>query len=321
VQHREGVGHAQRQEFLPRALSPVRLGWPRTSSHHPRTTAKPESPRVPEGSKNWENGGYGKEEQVPPEVRGRAVHLVTETRESQEAEWAVITSVPEKIGCTPETLRKWLRQSQRDAGRAGADDGRQGAHQGARAEVHEPRRANEILKKAIVPKLAAEGIYVASGSTMYRLLASEQLLAHRGRSRPPTHHRPPELIATTVKTVCSCDITYLRAPVRGSFFYLYLIEDLYSRSIVGREVHEQEAAEAAGKLVDRACRERNVDSRRLHLYSDNGGPMKGATMPLQRLGVVPSFSRPRVSETTGTPKRSSKRRSTDQGFQTDPSVI
>lgn len=141
-------------------------------------------------------------------------------------------------------------------------------------------------------------VYVASESTMYRLLHSEQLLAHRGRSRPRTHHRPPELIAAAVNTVWSWDITYLRAPVRGSFFYLYLIEDLYSRSIVGWEVHEQESAEAAGKLVERACRERNVDSQRLHLHSDNGGPMKGATMlaTLQRLGVVASFSRPRVSD-------------------------
>ena len=60
-------------------------------------------------------------------------------------------------------------------------------------------------------------------------------------------------------TVWSWDITYLRAPVRGSFFYLYLIEDLYSRRIVGWEVHDEESAAAAGKLVERTCDELDVD--------------------------------------------------------------
>lgn len=159
-------------------------------------------------------------------------------------------------------------------------------------------RFRDHSPRQIVPQLADEGVYVASESTMYRLLRSEQLLAHRGRSRAPTHHRPPELVAAAVNTVWSWDITYLRAPVRGSFFYLYLVEDLYSRSIVGWEVHEQESAEAAGKLIERTCQDLDVDSEGLHLHSDNGGPMKGATMlaTLQRLGVVASFSRPRVSD-------------------------
>ena len=90
------------------------------------------------------------------------------------------------------------------------------------------------------------------------------------------------------------DITYLRAPVRGTFYYLYLLEDLYSRRIVGWEVLENESADEAGRLVERTCSELDVDSSKLHLHSDNGGPMKGATMlaTLQRLGVVASFSRP-----------------------------
>lgn len=86
--------------------------------------------------------------------------------------------------------------------------------------------------------------------------------------------------------------------MRGSFFYLYLVEDLYSRRIVGWEVHDEESAEASAALIVRTCMDLKVDCKQLHLHSDNGGPMKGATMlaTLQRLGVVASFSRPRVSD-------------------------
>lgn len=89
------------------------------------------------------------------------------------------------------------------------------------------------------------------------------------------HHRPPELVASAVNTVWSWDITYLRAPVRGSFFYLHLVEDIYSRGIVGWEVHAEESADAAANLIERTCSELDVDSEGLHLHSDNGGPMKG----------------------------------------------
>jgi len=205
-----------------------------------------------------------------------------------------------ELGLDARTFQRWSRRP---------EDGRHGpktrppnaltAQQRRRVlDVLTSERFRDHSPRQIVPLLADEGVYVASESTMYRLLHSEQLHAHRGRSRPPTNHRPPELVATAVNTVWSWDITYLRAPVRGSFFYLYLVEDVYSRSIVGWEVHEQESAEAAAKLIERSCNKHDVDCGQLHLHSDNGGPMKGATMlaTLQRLGVVASFSRPRVSD-------------------------
>lgn len=206
----------------------------------------------------------------------------------------------EELGLDERTVQRWRgQQEDRRAGPKTTPANALTAQERRRVlDVLTSERFRDQSPRQIVPKLADEGVYVASESTMYRLLHSAELLAHRSRSRPPTHHRPPELIAAAVNTVWSWDITYLRAPVRGTFFYLYLIEDLYSRSIVGWEVHEQESAEAAGKLVERVCRERDVDCQRLHLHSDNGGPMKGATMlaTLQRLGVVASFSRPRVSD-------------------------
>jgi len=165
------------------------------------------------------------------------------------------------------------------------------------AVLTSPRFRN-LPPKQVVPALADEGQYAASEATMYRMLRSERLLAHRENSRPRTHHRPPELVAHEANRVWCWDITYLRAAVRGQFYYLYLVEDLFTRRIVGFRVHENESAEEAAKLVESTCRELAVNSWNLHLHSDNGGPMKGATMlaTLQRLGVVASFSRPRVSD-------------------------
>lgn len=98
------------------------------------------------------------------------------------------------------------------------------------------RRFRELSPKQIVPTLADEDVYTVSEATMYRLLRSEWLLTHRANLRPRTHHRPPELMAGAPNMVWCWDITYLRALVRGIFYYLYLLEDLYSRRIVGWQV-------------------------------------------------------------------------------------
>jgi transposase InsO family protein len=96
------------------------------------------------------------------------------------------------------------------------------------------------------------------------------------------------------------DLTYLRnSALRGAFFYLYLVEDVWSRKIIGWAIHCEEAADLAAALVERIRLEtKDHDLSGWVLHSDNGGPMKGATMlaTLQRLGVVASFSRPSVSD-------------------------
>ena len=92
----------------------------------------------------------------------------------------------------------------------------------------------------------------------------------------------------------SWDITYLRASVRGTFYYLYMALDIWSRKIVGWAVHGEESMDHASALVTKACADERVVRTGLVLHSDNGGPMKGAT--LQRLGIAPSFSRPSVSD-------------------------
>lgn len=156
----------------------------------------------------------------------------------------------------------------------------------------------DLSPKQIVPRLADEGQYLASESTFYRILREAGQLAHRGRARAPGRYRPEELIATSPNQIWSWDITYLKAPAQGEFYYLYLVMDIYSRKIVGCALYARECATLAAELIDRiACKEK-IDKGQLVLHSDNGGPMKGATMlaTLQKLGVVPSFSRPRVSD-------------------------
>jgi putative transposase len=149
----------------------------------------------------------------------------------------------------------------------------------------------------IVPTLADRGEYVASESSFYRILAEEKLLQHRGRAKPKQMIRPQAYEATKPNQLYSWDITYLRSSVRGEYFYLYLFLDLFSRKIVGHEVYEVESMELSSKLLQRICLTEGIEKNQLHVHSDNGGPMKGATMlvTMQWLGVVPSFSRPSVS--------------------------
>jgi putative transposase len=150
----------------------------------------------------------------------------------------------------------------------------------------------------IVPMLVDGGCYIASESTFYRILHAEKQLSHRQLSRPVKHHKPHAYEATGANQVWSWDISYLPTQVRGLYFYLYLIIDIFSRKIVGWSVHEIESSEYAAKLIKQACLDEKTNREQIVLHSDNGSSMKGATMiaMLQTLGVLPSFSRPSVSD-------------------------
>jgi putative transposase len=160
------------------------------------------------------------------------------------------------------------------------------------------KRFRDLPPSQIVPILAEEGVYVASEASFYRLLRLEKLLTHREGSRPRVNSRPKEHVATGPNQVWSWDITYLRSPVRGAFYYLYLVVDVWSRMIVAWRVEEFECSEIAAGMIHQACLRYGVDRDQLVIHSDNGGPMKGATLlaMLQVLGILPSFSRPRVSD-------------------------
>lgn len=156
----------------------------------------------------------------------------------------------------------------------------------------------DVSPKQIVPQLADQGIYVASESSFYRVLRDDGLITHRELSRPATSRKPKEHVATGPCQVWSWDITYLKSPILGQFFYLYLIMDVWSRKIVASTVFLKESNAYSARLFLQACLRLGINPEGLVLHSDNGGPMKGATMmaTLQRLGVVPSFSRPQVSD-------------------------
>jgi transposase InsO family protein len=149
----------------------------------------------------------------------------------------------------------------------------------------------------IVPILAERGQYLASESSFYRILRDAKQLQHRQASRVAAYHKPKALKATGPNQLYSWDITYLPTSVKGVFFYLYLFMDVYSRKIVGWQVYERENSEWAADIVRDIVRREGIKRHQVTLHSDNGGPMKGATMlaTLQTLGILPSFSRPAVS--------------------------
>jgi putative transposase len=150
----------------------------------------------------------------------------------------------------------------------------------------------------IVPILADKGLYLGSEATFYRVLKAHKLLNHRQRSKPCRKvHKPKALVATGPNQVFTWDITYLPTTVKGLFLYLYFVMDVYSRKIVGWQVHDNESSALAADLMTDICKREGIKRGQVTLHSDNGSPMKGATMlaTLQELGVMPSLSRPSVS--------------------------
>jgi len=210
----------------------------------------------------------------------------------------------EVLGLSARTLQRWRAAGAiRADARPSAAHGRVPANRLSKAEraeilklVNQPAFAH-LPPSQIVPALADQGRYLAAESTLYRVLRDHDQLKPGGKSRPPRHQRPQPFEATAANQLWSWDITYLATRIRGRFFYLYLILDLFSRKVVGWEVFERECAEHAVTVFHKAYLREGVQADDLVLHSDNGAPMKGATMlaTLQRLGVVPSFSRPAVS--------------------------
>lgn len=149
-----------------------------------------------------------------------------------------------------------------------------------------------------MPRLADQGKYLASESTMYRVLREEKQLQHRHASRAREHSRPAPVVATAPNHLYSWDITYLPRDIKGLFFYLYLCLDIFSRKIVGWQVYANESSFYAAQLLEDICHREGIQTNQVVLHSDNGAPMKGASMRsmMQALGIVPSFSRPSVSD-------------------------
>lgn len=207
-----------------------------------------------------------------------------------------------ELGLRVRTLQRWQRedgQGDRRAGPRRAPGNRLGVQERARiVELVTSPEYRDLSPKQIVPRLADRGLYLASESTLYRLLRERGQLAHRSAARPGQRRAKPRLLATAPNQVWCWDITYLKSPVRGCFYYLYLVIDLFSRKIVAAKVYDRECSTLAAELVAAACAREGVSRDALILHADNGPVMKGATLlaTLQALGVVPSYSRPSVSD-------------------------
>lgn len=163
--------------------------------------------------------------------------------------------------------------------------------------VNEPRVA-ALPPTQIVPILADEGRYLASESTLYRILHEANQLSYRGRCRAPQHRTVPRHCATGPNQLYAWDITYLPGPIAAMFFFLYLVLDIYARKIVAHEVHAAESAEHAAQLIEQAVHREGVPKDVLVVHQDNGSPMKGSTYlaKLAELGIRPSYSRPGVGD-------------------------
>jgi putative transposase len=150
----------------------------------------------------------------------------------------------------------------------------------------------------IVPRLADAGRYLGSESTLYRCLRDALQLTHRRpERRAQPHPKPRALSATMPNQLISWDITYLPTKVHGIYLYLYVFMDVFSRKIVAWQVFEHERQTHASAIFhDYVCRA-GIAAGQLTLHSDNGAPMKGATLiaTLEQLGVARSLSRPSVS--------------------------
>ena len=205
------------------------------------------------------------------------------------------------MGISTRTIIRWRQQS-------GGQDQRKGPSKAPANKLNEKERQQvlqisnsapfrDLSPKQIVPKLADQGVYLASESTFYRVLKEHKMLTHRQASKPAVSHRPKQHVATGPCQVWSWDITYLKTSVKGLFFYLYMIVDVWSRKIIAAQVFDEESMDHSSMLLAHACMLHGVQPEELVLHSDNGGPMKGATMlaTLHKLGVIPSFSRPSVS--------------------------
>lgn len=233
---------------------------------------------------------------IPHEDRARAVELIHEAMNSGARK----RKCCEVIGISLRTCERWERGESRDR--------RKGAGKTVTRKLSEDEKDaivsiscskeyRDCNPYEIVAILAEKGTYLASESTIYRILRVMNMLHHRSNCRVAcSSSRPPELVATGPNQVWSWDITYLKTSVAGMFLYAYVIIDIFSRKIVGWKISDIESTDEAVSLFRRLTATYDLSGVRLH--SDNGNPMKGATMLmlLYHLGVMPSFSRPRVSD-------------------------
>jgi len=145
--------------------------------------------------------------------------------------------------------------------------------------------------------LLDEGRYLCSVRTMYRILSEEKEIRERRNQLRHPNYKKPELLATAPNQVWSWDITKLLGPAKWTYFYLYVIMDIFSRYVVGWMLASRENADLANRLIRETIHKQSIDFDQLTIHSDRGPAMKSHAVAqlLATLGVTKSHSRPHVS--------------------------
>lgn len=163
--------------------------------------------------------------------------------------------------------------------------------------LHEERFQDQA-PATIQATLLDEGRYLCSTRTMYRLLEQHGELRERRQQLAHPHYQKPELLATAPNQLWSWDITKLRGPAKWTYFYLYVILDVFSRYVTGWMVADREGAELAKRLIEDSVTKHGVPAGQLNIHSDRGRVMisKSVALLMSDLGITKSHSRPYVSD-------------------------
>ena len=170
-----------------------------------------------------------------------------------------------------------------------------------RQEVLQVLHAEPFVDKApaqVYATLLDQDTYLCSTRTMYRILDTQSEVRERREQLQRPSYKKPELLATAPNQVWSWDITKLLGPVKWSYFYLYVILDIFSRYVVGWTVAEGESATLAKRLIAESCEKQRILPGQLLLHADRGAAMtaRSVVFLLADLGVTRSHSRPHVSD-------------------------
>jgi|AntDeeMinimDraft_5_1070356.scaffolds.fasta_scaffold13020_2 transposase InsO family protein len=232
--------------------------------------------------------------------RQHAVELIDEAR----AQGARLEAACRELGITARTHQRWtrdggLREDQRPfVDRPVPANALTPAEEQAILDVcHRPAYASLPPEQIVVRLFDEEERYLASPSTIYRVLHKHHEAVHRGRAKPPRRQaKPTTYQAIGPNQVWTWDATWLGGPIKGEYYYLVMLLDIFSRKITGWEVFLAESAHNSRTVLERAVLAEQVIGQPLVLHADNGSPFKGATLleKLHDLGVTPSYSRPRV---------------------------
>ena len=159
-------------------------------------------------------------------------------------------------------------------------------------------RFQDQSPREVYATLIDEGQYVCSYRTMYRILEEHAEIRERRNQLRHPEYKKPELLATQPNQLWSWDITKLRGPAKWTYFYLYVILDVFSRFVVGWMIADQESAALAHFLIAETCDRQGIQPQQLTIHADRGSSMtsKSVALLLADLGVIKTHSRPHVSD-------------------------